>query len=252
MDRTRLTDAQWNILLGFLQSQRAVHVGDPHVCRRFLEAVLWVLRSGAQWRLLPSERGVWNSVFKRCSRWQKRGVWSDLHRFIAQDPDLQHLLIDTTVVRAHPCAAGAALRDAVKEALGRSRGGFSTKIHALTDALGNPLAFVLTAGQAADIGQAQSLVALFPTAGALIADKGYDANDLVAFLENQGMAAVIPSRSNRLQPRAYDAHLYKERHLVECFFNKIKHYRRIFSRYEKTANNFMAFLHFVSFLIWTR
>ena len=67
-------------------------------------------------------------------------------------------------------------------------------------------------------------MALFPTAGAMIADKCHDANDLVAFLERQGMEAVIPPRFNRLQPRAYDAHLYKERHLVECFFNKIKHY----------------------------
>ena len=123
----------------------------------------------------------------------------------------------------------------MQEALGRSRGGFSTKIHALTDALGNPLAFVLTGGQAADIGQAQHLVGRFPTAGALLADKGYDANGLMAFLDNLGMEAVIPPRTNRLAPRPYDRHVYKERRLIECFFSKIKHYRRIFSRYEKTA-----------------
>ena len=252
MDRTRLTDAQWSRLLAFLKTQRPVHVGNPEVCRQFLDAVLWVLRSGAQWRLPPPQRGAWNSVFKRFSRWRKRGVWSNLHRVIAHDPDLQHLLIDTTVVRAHACAAGAALSDAVQEALGRSRGGFRTKIHALTDALGNPLAFVLTGGQAADIEQAQHLVGLFPTAGALLADKGYDANDRVALLDSLGMEAVIPPRANRLAPRSHDRHVYEERHLVECFFSKIKHYRRIFSRYEKTAKNFMAFLHLVSFLIWTR
>ncbi len=162
MDRTRLTDVQWSTLLAFLSAQRTVHVGNPEVCRRFLDAVLWVLRSGAPWRLLPPERGAWNSVFKRFSRWQKRGVWRDLHRFIAQDPDLQHLLIDSTVVRAHACAGGAALSEAGQEALGRSRGGFSTKIHALTDALGNPLAFVLTGGHAADIGQAQPLERALP------------------------------------------------------------------------------------------
>jgi transposase len=129
-------------------------------------------------------------------------------------------------------AAGGALSDAAQEALGRSRGGFRTKIHALTDALGNPLAFVLTGAQAADIGQAQHLVGRFPTAGALLADKGDDANDLVVLLDSLGMEAVIPPRSNRRAPRAYDRH--------------------IFSRYEKTAKNFMAFLHPVSFLIWTR
>jgi transposase len=252
VDRTRLTDAQWATLLSFLKAHPRVYVGDTLACRRFLDAVLWVLRSGAQWRLLPEERGVWNSTFKRFSRWQKHGVWNDLQQFIGQDPDLQQLLIDSTVVRAHPCAAGAASSTADQEALGRSRGGFSTKIHAVTDALGNPLAFVLTGGQASDIGQAQRLITPLTSAAAVIADKGYDANELVIFLDANDMEAVIPPRSNRLNPRPYDQHAYKERPLVECFFNKIKHYRRIFSRYEKMAKNFMAFLHFVSFLIWTR
>lgn len=134
---------------------------------------------------------------------------------------------------------------------GRSRGGFSTKIHALTDALGNPVDFVLTGGQAADITQAEALLPDDPM-DAVVADKGYDADAFVATVNARGAAAVIPPRKNRQQPRKYDRHVYQERHLIECVFGKIKHYRRIFSRFEKTARNYMSFLRFVAALVWLR
>lgn len=251
MDRTFLTDEQWAVILPFLLSHSHVYVGPSLACRAFLEAVLWVLRSGGQWRLLPATRGAWNRVFKRFARWQRCGVWAELQAHVTREPDLQHLLIDSTVVRAHPGTARAEQSSAEAEALGRSRGGFGTKIHAVTEALGNPLAFVLTGGPASDIGQAERRIGEFP-AEAVIGDKGYDSDAFVKVVEKRGRQAVIPPRSNRLNPRTYDRYLDKERHLVECFFNKIKHYRRIFSRFEKTANHFMAFLHFVAFLIWTR
>ena len=119
------------------------------------------------------------------------------------------------------------------------------------DALGNPLLFKLTAGQAHDITQAESLLLSAPIEY-VIADKGYDAETFVQVIRERGAVPVIPPRSNRKMPREYDAHLYKERHLVECFINKIKHYRRIFSRYDKLAVTYLGFLHFVSTLIWLR
>ncbi len=251
MNRARLTDEQWDVIFPFLMAHSRVYVGASAACRRFLNAVLWILRSGAQWRFLPRDLGRWNSVFKRFARWCKCGVWADLHAHVASDPDLQHVFMDSTIVRAHACAAGACDSTADAEALGRSRGGFTTKVHALTDALGNPLKLILTAGQASDIGQAEALLAEIDTA-AVIADKGYDSDALVSHLTARHTAAVIPSRSNRSNPRPCDWHLYKERHLIECFFGKIKHYRRVFSRFEKTAQNFMGFLQFVAALIWTR
>ena len=117
----------------------------------------------------------------------------------------------------------------------------STKLHLAVDAAGNPLRLILTAGQIADIDCAHALVDELRY-GALIADKGYDANVLVASIEASGAQAVIPPRSNRLTPRFYDQQLYRHRNLIERFFNRIKHYRRIATRYDKLARSYLAFV----------
>lgn len=138
-----------------------------------------------------------------------------------------------------------------QQALGRSRGGFSTKIHAAVDALGNPLRFILTGGECHESPHASALIAGY-SMQALIGDKGYDDSDLIKALIAAGVEAVIPPRVNRKEQRGYDKHLYRERHLVECFINKIKHYRRVFSRFEKLSKNYLGFLSFVSALVWLR
>jgi transposase len=137
------------------------------------------------------------------------------------------------------------------QALGRSRGGFSTKIHASVDALGNPLRFLLTAGQRHDITQARNLVVGFDFER-LIADRSYDASDFLQVIAEKEAEAVIPPRKNRKVLREYDRHLYKERHLIECFFNKIKQYRRLFSRFEKLDKRLLGFLSLAATLIWLR
>ena len=119
------------------------------------------------------------------------------------------------------------------------------------DALGNPLRFLLTGGQEHDITQAHELIAGYGSEY-VIADKGYDAQPLRRSILEQGMIPVIPPRSNRKEPQEYDAQIYRERHLVECFINKMKQFRRIFSRFEKLDTRYLAFLHFVGTLIWLR
>jgi transposase len=126
----------------------------------------------------------------------------------------------------------------------------STKIHAVVDALGNPLAFKLTAGQEHDLVGADALLPQI-AANTLIADKAYDADErVIDRLAKAGKTAVIPPRRNRTTPRDFDKHLYQARHLIENFFCKLKQFRAIATRYDKTARNFLAAIHLAAATIW--
>ena len=182
------------------------------------------------------------------------------------DADLEYLIIDSTVVRAHPCAAGAPPKRVARRprpwAGAAASYGFSTKIHVSVniaatawatpcDSWAGAAADRTAWGQQHDITQAEELIAGY--AGEhVLADQGYDAQEFRQHILELGMMPVIPPRSNRKAPADYDRHLYRERHLVECFINKIKHYRRIFSRFEKLDTRYLGFLHFTAALIWLR
>ncbi len=126
----------------------------------------------------------------------------------------------------------------------------STKIHTLVDALGNPVGFHLTGGEAHDLVGADRLLPEMQ-AGILIADKAFDADErVIEPLTSAGKVAVIPPKANRKSPRDYDRHIYKARHLIENFFAKIKQFRAIATRYEKTARNFLAAVHLVASIVW--
>lgn len=125
----------------------------------------------------------------------------------------------------------------------------TTKLHVAVDALGNPLRVILSAGQIADIDQAHALIKDQP-AGFIVADKGYDSDTFVSRIAAQGSQAVIPPRSNRLNPRSFDPHLYQDRNLIERFFSRIKQFRRIATRYDKLAKSFLSFVHLACAFVW--
>jgi transposase len=250
-DKTRLSDQEWEVIAAQRNTIGGIHNSQSTGCRRCIDAVLGGLRVGGQWRSLPADRGHWNRVFKRFSRWSALGVWDRLRGFQANAADRQAVSIASTIARAHACAAGAAQSCADDAALGRSRGGFGCKIHAAVDGLGLPIKFILTGGQAADIGQAIPLMeGLAAHAG--LADKGYDCDAFPAWLQAHGITAVIPPKANRKEQRECDWWHYKERHVVECMFGKLKYYRRLAMRYEKKALNFMGMLTFAGVLLWLR
>jgi transposase len=126
----------------------------------------------------------------------------------------------------------------------------STKIHAIVDALGNPVCFHLTPGQACDLDGADVLLEQI-AADILLADKGYDADErVIERLQQQGKTAVIPSKRNRKQPREYDKLLYKARHLIENFFAQLKQYRASATRYDKLAASFLGGIYLAATVIW--
>jgi transposase len=136
--------------------------------------------------------------------------------------------------------------------MGRSRGGLTTKIHAVVDAKGLPIRLGLPPGQTYDGEAAMELLNTLPENAMVLADKAYDANAIREMIDGQGAWANIPPKSNRKDPICFSPYLYKARNLVERFFSKIKHFRRIATRYDKLAANYMAMIKLASIRIWLR
>ena len=137
------------------------------------------------------------------------------------------------------------------KAVGRTKGGLNTKIHAFFDGLVIPVAFLLSPGNDNDSTHAIELMSMIDIAGSnLLGDKAYGTKEILAHIREHRATVVIPPKSNAKQPWAVDYYLYKERHLVECFFQKIKWFRRVATRYDKIDKSFLAFVYMAAILIW--
>ena len=252
--RLLLTDKTWAEIAPILATLKS-RAGRPPVLsdRLFVEAVLYLARTGLPWRDLPKDFGRWDAVYNRFRRWEGRGIWRRLweHLQTEDGPITCHLFIDATIVRAHQHAAGALKKHGgqAAQALGRSRGGLSTKIHAGCRDERTSVAMVLTAGHCHESPVFETVLAQVPPVPSLthaIMDKGYDSNRIRAQLIAQDIVPVIPPKSNRTASIGYAPDLYKLREKVEQFFNNLKQFRRIATRYEKLSQTFLAFIHLVA------
>lgn len=220
--------------------------------RLFLEAVLWIARTGSPWRDLPECFGRWNAVYRRFRRWAMAGFFERLHRVVAKADGSMVLLLDSTVVRAHQHAAGVRGGQAC-QALGRSRGGFSTKIHAAVSAEGHLMAMQLTGGQVSDYSEAENIMSQIRTPiHSVIADRGYDSDTLVLAIEARGAQAVIPPRRHRRVRRAWDSAAYRMRNAIERFFGRLKQFRRIATRFEKTSLSYFGMVMVAALVLESR
>ena len=161
-------------------------------------------------------------------------------------------MIDSTTIRAHRCAAGET-GGGQCQALGRSRGGFTTKVHLRCNAAGLPIGVVLTAGEAHDVTAYDALMEQRDSdPGAMLADKGYDSDAIRHDLQDRGSAPEIPTKSNRKVQHAVSKRLYRLRSRIECFIGHLKEQRRIATRYDKTATSFLGFVLLGCFRLWIR
>lgn len=255
MIRGDLSEAEWRILKGLLpiELESRGRGRQPEQNRSIINGILWRLRCGAPWRDVPPKYGNWNTIYRRFRRWSEAGVWETAAVTLAEVmADSCHYSIDSTTVRAHVSAAGGK-GGAHRRALGRSRGGFTSKLHCLADALGRPLAFILTGGQAADCKAFDTLIDLPERdPDALLADKGYDADIIRADLAKRKIKAVIPGRSNRRITIDYDRALYKKRNRIERMFGHLKINRAIATRYDQLANSFLGMVHLATARYWLK
>ena len=188
MDRLVLSDSAWERMAPLIIGRPDPKGSTGRDNRMFVEAVLWIVRTGSPWRDLPEAFGNWNSVFQRFRRWVKAGVFDRIFEALSDEADFEYVIVDGTIVRVHQHGTGAK-GGTRSQAIGRSRGGLT--IVALVDALGNLVRFVLLPGQRHDsAGVAPLLTDL--DFSALLADKAFDSDAIRADLDDRGATAVIP------------------------------------------------------------
>ncbi|MEU8292726.1 IS5 family transposase [Streptomyces pseudogriseolus] len=281
--RHELTDQEWELLAPLIPQAAT---GRPRVSdRQVINGMVYKIRTGISWRDLPERYGPWQTVYTRFRRYAIDGVFTRALQQIQARADAAGdidwlVQIDSTIVRAHQHAAATGRKGGISgdepddHALGRSRGGLTTKVHLACDGKGRPLALLVTPGQRHDSVCARILLERIrvPRSGLgrprcrpdqVIADKAYSSRGFRAYLRRRGIAHTIPEkadqRRHRLRrgsrggrPPGFDRETYRRRNLVERCFNRLKSFRGIATRYDKTATSYEAAVSLASLLLWAR
>ncbi|MGA4555324.1 IS5-like element ISMpo7 family transposase [Methylorubrum aminovorans] len=236
-----LSDEPWAVIEPFLpRNQPGPERKDD---RRIISGILHVITAGCRWCDCPDTYGPSTTVYNRFNRWSRRGFWRAMLAALAKAGWAgDAAALDSTYVRAHRSAHGGKGGPRT-QAIGPSRGGQTTKVHALTDVLGRPGVLLLTPGNASDVTTAPAVLAEAPgRIRRLAADKGYDADWLRTDLREAGITPVIPGKRGRKRKIRHDKRRYRERWRIEATFNRLKDFRRIATRYDKLARNYASAL----------
>ncbi|MFF2028463.1 IS5 family transposase [Streptomyces sp. NPDC058171] len=277
-----LTDAQWARIEPLLPDRSPRRGGRWRDHREVIDAIAFKYRTGTPWMDLPEHFGSWKGAHNRLRKWAADGTWEKVFTALLAQADAEGDLdwvvaVDSTIVRAHQHAAGARPKGAPAgepddHALGRSRGGLTTKIHLAADGRCRPLAFVVTPGQAGDAPAFEHVMARIwvpqpigrprTRPDTVLGDKAYSSRAIRSHLRRRGIRAVIPQPADQAanrkrlgsrggRPPAFDRQAYKQRNTVERAINKIKQWRGLATRYDKTATIYLAGLHLAAIHIWS-
>jgi transposase len=242
-----ITEAQFRRLEPILPRQRG-NVSMSHL--RVLNAILYVAEQGSKWRGLPKHFGNWHTIYTRMNRWSKSGVldavFEKWQRGQLVRVQLEAVLLDSTIVKVHPDGTGA-LKNG-PQSIGKSRGGWTTKVHLVAANARTAISVALSPGQASDAQAGRELwggIGPLPAPLPLLMDRAYEDQATRPLALDFGFIPVVPPQSNRLEPWQYDRALYRRRrNEIERLFRRLKGFRRLFSRFDKLDVVFLAFLHF--------
>ena len=208
--------------------------------------MFWILRTGAPWRDLPPDYGKWGSVHQRFRRWRDKGIWEKILEALIDDPDYEWLMIDASHCKVHPHAAGA---KGGNQDMSRTKGGSTPRFTLPWIRLVCRSELLSQMAHRADCKEAVHLIEGIDAQN-LLADRGYDTSEIVAFALSAGINVIIPPKKNRKEQREYDRYLYKIRHLVENAFLWLKRWRGIATRYAKNSSSFLSAVHIRCIAIW--
>lgn len=249
--RFDLTEEEWRIIEPLLPPTR--QGGERRDDRQVLDGIFYVLRTGIPWDDLPARYGPHTTAYNRFNRWARQASVRRVGATAAVKPgdDRQH-------GNQSPSRGGRGRKRGLSpearahaEAIGRSRGGRTTKLHAVVDEAGRLTRFCLTGGHQHDMAGVDPLLLQHDaTAATVIADKAYDAARLRSALAKRGAEVVIPFRVTARMPQPIDRALYGKRNLIERAFNRLKDYRRIATRFDKLARNFAAAIALTAIRLW--
>ena len=246
MARRMLSDELWSKLKEIMLQHQIYN--KPNL-RMMVEAMLYRMRVGCPWRDLPVEFGFWHSIYQQFNRWSSKDKLMKFIKDLIQEPDLEQEFIDGSVVRAHQHSSGAVGEE--NQAIGKSVGGNTTKIHMAVDAFGLPIEFMLPGGEVHDANVAPALIEKLPNADYTISDKGYDSEEIRKQIRDRSSVPIIPRKKNSKTGNADVAWvLYKYRLLVENIFARLKHFRAIAIRYDKLKRNYASMLAMACSYIW--
>jgi transposase len=263
--RHELTDAQWARLAPLLPPRKAGKRRKDD--RLVINGILWKLATGAPWRDLPEWYGPWQSAYTRFRRWTRAGVWDGMLAAVQQQADAVGQLdwavhfVDATVIRAHQHAAGAKEGDPATEALGRSQGGLSTKVHLRAEGGGKPLTLVLTPGQCHEATAFEQLLeqgaVRRPGRGRprrrprrVVGDRGYTGRQRRAYCRRRGIRHTIPRQRTERRAGQFDRAVYRLRNRVERLIARCKQFRSLATRYDKRASSYRALWLLAMIMLW--
>jgi len=213
-----------------------------------LRAILYRLRQGCSWRTLCIF-GNWRTIYGHWRRWVDMGIWDKMLRSLSSKAKGTLWSIDSTSCKVHKHGHGGP-ESIDNQDIGKSRGGPNTKIHAVVDTGHRIVDLFLSPGNRNDSIFAEMLCDDVPEGITILADKAYDSDDFIAFLEERNIGHCIPSKANRKNPRPLNSRRYKKRHRVENAFQRLKEFRAIATRYEKLSETFLGLATLGAILSW--